>query len=319
MLIYVYGEDSFRVQEKTAELVSAFQKKFDTTGLNVDRLDGEKISAEELSNAVRTQPFLATRRMIVVRGLLGRKGGKQLDSYGDALHGHSDQVIVVLSDTVSVAAAEKHVIRKAGGKDAVVYSFATLSGKPLEAWIQARMTQAGGQISDDAVHCLAELVGSDLWRMSQEVDKLVAYCLGRAITPSDVELLVDRHIEENVFALTDALSTRKFHEAARLLKDELASGSDAFGIFALFTRQIRLLTQARSFLDSHPQSRAGELAEALGVHPFVGQKLFAQARGFSAHHLQDMHDGVVAVDRNVKTGRSSMEQGIIDLLAIAAQ
>lgn len=318
MVIFVSGEDSFRVAEKTAELVAAFSKKYDPSNLNIDRIDGERVSAEEFSSAVRSQPFLAVRRMAVVRGLLGRKGEKKQEGYAEALKTHLESVVVVLSDTVSAAALQKHALRKAAGKDAVEYVYPLLSGAALEKWVKERFATAGAVVTVDVVRALAARVGSDLWRMNQEIEKLAAYCFGRTVSRADVDLLVERHVEENVFALTDALGNRRTNDALRLLTDELAAGSEPYGLFALLGRQVRLLAQTASYLATNAAAGQREVADSLGLHPFVAQKVVAQARGFTPERVAALHASLLAADRAMKTGRASPEDALRDFLVCAA-
>ena len=68
MLIFVYGDDTFRVQERVQELQLAFQRKFDPTGLNV-AFFGAGAKPGEVLQAVQSLPFMSQKRMVVIRDL----------------------------------------------------------------------------------------------------------------------------------------------------------------------------------------------------------------------------------------------------------
>lgn len=320
MVILVSGEDGYRVAQKRDELVAAFRAKFDPSGMNVDIRDGNALSAEELSSAVRTQPFLSTRRMVVVKGLFSRKGEKAMEPYAAALTAHdAEQLIVILADVISDEALAKHPLRKALlkalPKNAVVaYAFPPLAPGPLRAWIAEEAARAGRQIMTDAADLLAVSVGPDLWRMSGEVAKLVAWRTDGPITRADVELLVERHMEENAFAFTDAVGAGDMRAGAALLERELRAGSEAFALLAMLIRQARLLAAARSLIDAG-SGGPETLASSFGVHPFVAKKTFAQARALPAARVRRFHDALYNADLGIKRGRLAPKDALRQVLA----
>lgn len=318
MVIFVCGEDNYRVGRKTRELVDAFTQKFDTSGLNVDRRDGEKITPEQLADAIRTQPFLSAKRMVVVRGLLGRKLQKSEEAFVDALKAHAADTVVLCADTLSAAALTKHALRKAAGKEAIEYLFPLLKAPEVKQWILAETQVRGVRIEPGAADALAQMVGADLERLSHELDKLAAYVSERPISRDDVSLLVERHAEENIFALTDALGNRQAAGAARLLEQEYEAGSDPLGLFAMLARQVRLLIATASYLGAHPGAGSGQLAEALALHPFVAQKTLSQAKRYSWEQLVQMHGQLSVAERSIKTGRIRPEDVLRDFLAACA-
>lgn len=320
MVILVSGEDGYRVAQKRDELVAAFRVKFDASGMNIDVCDGSMLSAEEFSSAVRTQPFLASRRMVVVKGLLSRKGEKVMEPYAAALVAHDvESIIVVLSDVISDEALAKHPLRKALQKALpksamVEYAFPPLTPAPLRAWIAEEAARAGRQIMNDAADLLAVSVGPDLWRMSGEVAKLVAWRTDGPITREDVEQLVERHVEENAFAFTDAVGAGDMQAGATLLERELRAGNDAFALLAMLIRQARLLAAARSFIDAD-NGGPEALAASFGVHPFVAKKTFAQARALPAARVRRFHDAIYEADAGIKRGRIAPEDALRQILA----
>ncbi|MEK7073517.1 MAG: DNA polymerase III subunit delta [Patescibacteria group bacterium] len=320
MIILVSGEDGYRVAQKRDELVAAFRAKFDPSGMNIDVKDGSALSAEEMSSAVRTQPFLSTRRMVVVKGLFSRKGVKAMEPYAAALAAHdAERIIVLLSDVVSEEALAKHPLKKAFQKalpksSIVEYAYPPLTPAPLRAWIAEEAARAGRQIMNDAADLLAVSVGSDLWRMSGEVAKLVAWRTDGPITREDVEQLVERHLEENAFAFTDAVGAGDMRTGAALLERELQAGSDAFALLAMLIRQARLLAAARSLIDADSGGPEA-LAASFGVHPFVAKKTFAQVRALPAARIRRFHDAIYEADAGIKRGRFAPEDALRQILA----
>src|SRR3972149_5322784 len=67
-----------------------------------------------------------------------------------------------------------------------IKNFPAPTGNNLTRWITERVAGAGGAISAPAAQLLARFIGSDLWKMSGEVDKLLLYAAGRRIEEKDV-------------------------------------------------------------------------------------------------------------------------------------
>ncbi len=86
------------------------------------------------------------------------------------------------------------------------------------------------------------------------------------------------------------------------LAEERAAGADAFQLFGMLARQIRLLLQARAILDLNPKAQKQDLADGLSIHPFVAQKLLTEVRSWSAEKLESLHGLAFKLDKSMKTG-----------------
>lgn len=316
MLIFVYGDDSFRVQEKARELQTAFQKKFDPTGLNFASF-GADAKPGEVLQAVQSLPFMSQKRMVVIRDLVAstKKDGEETWA---ALAKTPESSIVVLWETADAKTVEKkplYATLKAGA-DVHAYPFPILEGAALSKWASDRVRARGGQIASDALNELCDRVGGDLWQMDNEIGKLVAYASGRAIVHADVDELVRATFEGEIFALVDAVSRKQGAQAVKLLQQERWSGASDFQIFGMLARQVRILLGARALLDADPRASSQELANDMNVHPFVAQKALDQARKFTFADLRAVHDMLFAYDAGMKSGYLDAELAV-DLVTTA--
>jgi DNA polymerase-3 subunit delta len=319
MLIFVYGDDTFRVQEKVVELKSAFLKKFDPTGINVSTFPAEaggKIEVGDVLQAVCSLPFLTPRRMVIVRGLVGSLKKDETEIWSEGFKRIPDSTIVVLWETEDPKVLEKKPLFKewSKGSDVHAYSFPVLEGAELSKWTASRIKARGGTIASDALAELVGRVGGDLWQMDGEIQKLVSYCAGKPIMIDTVRDMVRPTFAGEIFALMDAVSQKRPELALRLLEQERAAGSDDFYLFVMLTRQVRILLGARSLLDADPRVSQAEAAQELGVHPFVAQKALAQARSFSTDDLRAAHELLFQYDLATKSGGMDADLAV-DLIA----
>lgn len=303
MLILVYGDDTFRAQEKVSELRGAFQKKFDPTGLNLATF-GSDAKPGEVMQAVQSLPFISLKRMVIIRDLVAttKKDGEEAWA---GLAKTPDSSIVVLWETMEPKALEKKALFQAirKGEDVRSYPFPALEGSELSAWTADRVKARGGSsIAADALRELTDRVGSNLWQMDNEIGKLVALCSGRAVALADVDGLVRASFDGEIFALVDAVSRKEGKKAVRLLREERWSGASDFQIFAMLARQVRLLLGARALLDENPRASSQQLASEMNINPFVAQKVIEQARKFSLADLRATHDLLFSYDAGMKSG-----------------
>ena len=70
------------------------------------------------------------------------------------------------------------------------------------------MDRQSSSISRQAINILIELIGSDLYTMDNEIDKLVSFTAGRMIEEKDVRMVVSAAREEDIFAMVDAIMDR---------------------------------------------------------------------------------------------------------------
>lgn len=306
MLIFVYGDDSFRVQEKVKQLAEAFREKFDPTGLNLAEFPGNKKAVElgEVMGAVHAFPFLGQKRMVVVRDLIDATKKGEMDAWVEGFKKTPESTIVMFWELTEPKVLEKKPLYQelAGLAEVHRYVYAQLQGAELSRWVEAKVKERGGAIDAPALRGLIERVGADLWQMDNEIQKLVAYASGQTITTAMVDELVHASFEGKIFQLIDAVSQRRPVDAIRLLQEERWCGANDHYLLTMLGRQVRILLGARAMLDENPRATSQELAKALDIHPFVAQKALTQARGFSLEHLRAVHNLLFEFDVAMKTG-----------------
>ncbi|MBI2942281.1 MAG: hypothetical protein HYY04_17770, partial [Chloroflexi bacterium] len=193
-------------------------------------------------------------------------------------------------------------------------------GAALEEWLIAQAAERGGTLTPDAATALAST--SDLrsgevesLRLIGEMEKLLTYANGQPVQAHDVRLLVpEAHVVE-IFAFTDALSSRNRLLALRRLHD-LRQRDAAFPyLLVMIGRQLRLLLRAQELDAAHidiPQA-----ASELKLPPGVVRGLLNQARRFHRDELVHALQRIVALDAAFKTGTLAEREDVaLDLLVV---
>lgn len=319
MVILVYGDDSFRVQEKVTELKNAFSKKFDPAGYNLEIFPDPKTGKNDPAEAIRAglaSPFLAQKRMVISRDLMAN-GKKDKADWIESLVKIPSSTIFVLWETLEPKELEKKPIFKKLKELSEVhfYPFPKLEGMALSKWTAQRVVEHGGIAAPEALRALLERAGDDLWQLDGEIQKLVAYADGATITKEMAEKLVRATFDSQIFALMDAISSRRGSEVIKLLEEERASGATDGYIFGMLLRQIRILLGVRLIIDNNPAVTKDAIASQMEIHPFVASKALQQAKNFKTADLQQAHTILYELDLGSKTGKWN-EKIAVDLMVV---
>lgn len=304
MLIFVYGDDSVRIAEKVGELRSRFLSKFDSSGMNLAEFPvpgTSSIPFPEVLQAVQSSPFLAEKRMVIVRGLLDGLKKADAKQWAEGLQRTPASTIVVLVDELEAKKVEKHelFVSLKGGAEVHSYAQEKLEGSALSRMVIERAKALGASITLPVAHELIAIVGDDAWLLQREIEKLSAYAQGQPVTKEMLELLVRGSVAGNIFAFVDAVSQRNGKLALSLLEKERLAGSADLYLLAMIARQVRIVLQIRSLLEDNPNAA---LASSLGLHPFVVQKAEVQAKRFTLSQLLALHALLTRLDREAKRG-----------------
>lgn len=300
MIIFVFGEDTFRRQEKIKEIKERFKKKFDPTGFNLTEFKKEP-ALEEIMAVIRAKSFLAERRLVILHEIFSTGAKAENETKKEALLHTPEETIVVCSES-----KEPPLL---SGVETHRYQFSQLTPRELTRWIEDRCQRDGIKTERNVVQELARRVGPDLWRMSNEIKKLRA--VPGSVSLQNLEILIRPALEDRLFALMDAASDGHGREVAKFLTDERQRGTTDNHLFSMLIRQVRLLLRARALLEDHPDAKEKEFASLYALHPFVAQKTLRQARRFTLTALKGAHGQLFELERQIKNGMTT-ERAAVD-------
>lgn len=306
MIILIYGDDALRVKERVEDMREKFVQKFDPTRMNADDFSFPNAEGEKSTvvGALQASPFLAEKRMVVIRGLLSSLKKADVTFWSPVFSMIPPSTIAVFADILEVAKLQKTEGYKnlAAQPDVHLYPLLPLEGRELATWAMQRAKEHGADITAPLLSRLLTRVVADTWRVDAELRKLAAYAGGLPITEKMIDELVARDVEENIFAFLDTLSANNPKQTLARLADERHAGAGDFQLFGMLVRQIRLLTQVRDLMDERLGVTKTDVADALGLHPFVAQKILSEARLWSKERLRTLHTLAFDLDHAAKTG-----------------
>ena len=313
--------DEFLLGQRLAQLKQALGDA-EMALLNIAELEGARSNASDILYHAGALPFLADRRLIIVRGYLANLESRlgTAKSPNRSAQAEARQILEALADpSLSndlVFIDDKLDKRRAiwrgldglAGLDQLsedghltIEELKTPEARALPAWIANTARRDGIQIDGRAVQMLATYVGADLRRLTLELDKLRSYAAVRAITPDDVQRLVSDTSEALIWDLTDAIGQRDGRKAMRALYALRRNDASPFYLLTMITRQYRIMIKVKDETARAPGNEF-DVAGRVGESPFPVKKAMAQSRNYALPQLERILDRLLSSDFAMKTG-----------------
>jgi len=282
-------------------------------GFNQIVLYGSDVTAPQIIETARRYPMMAQRQVVIVREAQQVKDINALEVYLRQAPETTVLVVCYPGKTVD----KRSSFYKAALAKGVVLESVVLREDEVADWISRYASEMQVHISPEASVMLADYLGTDLHKITMEMDKLLALLPEdrREVTAEVVEQNVGISKEYSPFALCKALSYKDLKSALRIAH---YFGSNPKGyplvmtLATLFSHFARILKYHALRNDPAKQSRQ-EIAAALGLHPFFLNEVETAARHFSLKQTAQAIWLICAYDgRNKSNEKGEADDG--DLL-----
>jgi DNA polymerase-3 subunit delta len=330
-MVYLFLDcDEYLTTQRIRELKAAVGDA-ELADLNITEWEGGETNASEILGQASMMPFLALRRLILVRGYLAHleKRMSASKSTESAAHGEAAQFLSGLGDvneSCDLLLVENGLDKRRGiwkgfrskhhdgerevqglqalvaAKKVVQEELATPDAKELPSWIQRRARARKITIEPRAVQLLASYVGGNLRQLDNELEKLSLYAGQRSITAEDVNLMVSDASEAMIWNLTDALSQRNPAKAMQSLQALRRGDAHPIYLLTMIARQYRVILKVKDAMRTHAGANEYDLSKVVRESPFPVKKAMQQAGSYTFAELVDLMDRLVIADNAMKTG-----------------
>lgn len=335
--VYLFhGEEEYLRKQALQELKRHILAS-ESAQFNFDPVDGEETTAGTVVSLAEAPPFLAGRRLVVVRHApyfttrvkekpslrtvhsAAEDTEDGLTSAGDAsllrYLDHPLSTTCLVFDT-GQDVDQRRKLYKAVRRAGRVIEFACLKPDGLARWLTARANQAGKKMAFGSADLLIGRAGRSMTLLANELQKVISYAGEKdTITTEDVREVTVPRIQENIFTVVDAVGERRAGRALSGIQELLAANHSAPVILSMIARQFRLILQAQELAAAGCQF--AELSKLLEVPPFVARKILAQSRNFSFEQVKQVMKQLLELDADIKTGNRdfypAMEMLVLEL------
>lgn len=299
MLIFFYGPDSYRINQKINEIKEKF------TLANPDAFDiidtlSQDIMPKTIKAQILAMPLFSKTRLVIFRDFIS---GAKEESHNELL-----SVIKNIPSSTNVIITEvfpdkRLKIYKTLLKEAKTQEFNLLDTKGLVNWIEAFLAEC--KIERTASMFMAENLGGNLWQISNILKKLETQLLNEAsdkkiITLGMIEAEIKKISQNNSFNLVDAY-LGNHNRSLTILRELIESGENPFYLISMIASGVRNLILIVDAIGQGKKTVA-EIALYTKLKPFVVSKNLNLAKNHSTRDLIAMHNAILEADTLTKYG-----------------
>ncbi len=285
MIYLFWGDNAYAKHQASLELIEAAQKKSQIP--SIERFDGESLDSRQLGNILQGVSLFSTEKLVVISEASKNKVlWNELEKWAEAAPEGTDLLLIETAPdrrTKTFKLLQKHAVGK---------EYKTLAEPDAIAWLREESKKRGGNLTLKDAEQIVTQAGNDQWRLSNELDKLLAH----GVSKEAIKVLVESTPQANAFALLDAV----LHKKRALVEQQISTAKateDPYMLFGLLGAQLLQLAAL-----VHGQGRsAEEIAKTLGTHPFPLKKLTPLARSTSSGELKDIIEATAMLDTQLKS------------------
>src|SRR3989338_1756846 len=222
MQIVLYGFEPFLADQKLKEIIGNYRRT-QKSGLSLHIFDADNFDFDDFKQALETVSMFEEKKLIVLKNFFledADSAGKILELAKKADAEESKDIVIVFFE--AGAPVKNKEFDKLLKKPNLFQEFKKLEGARLNAWIQKEFEKLEAKIESRAISILTQSVGSDLYRLKNEIDKLAAY--KKLITEKDVVEMVTPDFHSDIFAVIDAIAKKDKKLALKILNEHIENG-----------------------------------------------------------------------------------------------
>jgi len=311
MIYLLYGDQELMIKKRIAKI--AKEELTNVDEINYVLLDAEESSLYNIIDEASSLPLGYDKKVVSVTKcfFLGKEykvPRSMKDSFDNQLEELSKYLANPSDDTCLILTYEKNDINKESG----IYKLIESKGKILEFletndtdWAnyvrQYFKVKLNVEIDENAIDELISRTNKDLGSFTNEANKLALYT--SHITYKDVDTLIRKPLDQNVFQIFDALLKEDNKRAISIFRDlQKEQPTEPAVLIATLVGQFRVLYQV-SFLTRRGLSSM-EISKELGISEPRVRMNKRYTYSLSLLKIHEILEELYKQDCNIKSGQS---------------
>jgi len=303
-IYFLYGEESYFI-DQISDYIEENALDESERDFNQTILYGKDVDEQTVVATAKRFPMMSERNVVIVKEAQYLKKLEEFESYID---NPLPSTVLVLCYKHKGPDGRKAVTKKLKSKTVFVES-KKLYDNQVPQWIDGYVKLKGGKIDPKATYLLAEYLGTDLQKISNEIDKLfISIDKSKEISTKDIEENIGISKDYNVFELNTAIGQMDIDKANRIVFNMASNEKDnpiqlvVGAVFGYFTKLLHLHT--------NKNKDQKELARIMGVHPFFMKEYQFAAKYYPIKRIVKVIDILKEYDLKSKgVGNSSTSSG----------
>ncbi len=215
-LYYLMGDEPYYI-DQIADYIADHVLQPEERDFNQTVLYGSDVTGAQIADAARRYPMMSQYQVLIVKEAQNVKSTEALEKY---FKQPMPSTILVMCHKNGVVDGRKREYVKSIQAIGVLFESKKLRDKDLPVFIERYLKVRNVSIDPKSVQMMAENIGTDLSRLTGELDKVVLSLpeQDRRVTPQVVEDQIGVSKDFNGFELRDAIINRNVYKANQIIK-----------------------------------------------------------------------------------------------------
>ena len=284
---------------------------YDPSDLNYSYFDMKEASYAEVELDLVSLPFFADEKIVILDHLLDLTTAKKRNLTDEDLKQFENYLENPSESTRLVIFAEgkldsKRRLVKLLKRDAQIIEATTPKEQEVKRYFSSQAQELGLNFVGDSLDQLLLKSGYDFGELQKNLALLQAYKEDGQITLEDIEEVVPKTLQDNIFDLTQMILKRQIDQARNLVKDLRLQGEDEIKLIAILLGQFRMFSQVKIFSEEGQSESqiVASLSELSGrkVNPYQVKFALRDSRKLSLSFLKQAMMTFIETDYVIKSG-----------------
>jgi len=303
----IYGEEDYQIKNAVNGCI---QKEIGTRDdMNTVVYSCYQSSLDVILADAQTISFFTEKKCILVEGadFLSSKDttGYQLEPLLAYLKQPMESSVLIFTGNFAKLDMRKKAVKQISSLCKVIVCN-RLDKNSLPVYVKEQLQKRRLTMSNHCFALLCERLPYDIGMIQSELDKL-ELCK-QTIDEDLIQHLVTRSLEDDVFALVNAVVDKDAKKSFQIWNDLQVLNKDPIYLIALLSSQFHLLYQVKCALQQG-MNRQDEIAAELGVHPYRVKLAMGICYRFTADDLLCVLASLADLDQAIKAGKVDKKLG----------
>ena len=303
MLYLIYGNQPFTIQHRFKSIAKEVLGTPDE--MNYVKLDATEVSLQAIIDEATLTPLGYDSKVVVVENcnflvketktLKESKEYKEFLSYLKNIDEMTTLILTVYESDIDKKGSVINIVNEVGK----VLCLGQVSEDQWLDYVYSLIKKSGAEIDKDAASELARRTGGDVALLRNTVNKLILYT--PHITYADINLMVVKPLEENVFLIYNNLISKKEDFAIKVYRDLVEQNIEPVRIISTLANQFRLLHEVKYLVSQRMNNK--DIADTLKIKETRAAVIARQVYSIDEKKIRRTLDELFNLDYQIKSGQ----------------
>ena len=292
----ITGNEEYIMRDIKNKFISAFRDDMSTFVFNKDKFDDI-----EVKNTILTHSFFSDKKLIIF-DKVNLSENKNINKFIEYIDENIDNNVIVILESLESKEIKTKTLLDYVKKVGYYVEVNAESSEVLKKYIVKKVKDSKKQIRESVVLYILEKCGTDLFNLSNEMEKLLNFVGEKEeIEKKDVDCILIDMLENRVYNMIDYMNKNDKKNVLKLYADLVALNVKTGDVIGRIKNNYVQLAKVRELLDE------GETIDSMMKKLNIGkkwqiEKIIRVARGMKIDDIIDKIDIINDINKRRVTG-----------------